>query len=98
LLSLEAAKNVFVRRAPQDSVNQNAWIRQKGSFGIQGCWAMEVSRTGARLEVGNTQNIPNKFLLLFSKSDSGKNASVIWRRGTEIGVEFFSANPPQPHA
>jgi hypothetical protein len=95
---LEAAKSFFVGPSPQHLVNQNAWIRQKGSFGIQGCWVIEVSRTGARLEVGNTQNIPNKFLLLFSKGDSGKHASVIWRRGTEVGVEFFSANPPQPHA
>ena len=59
---------------------------------------IEVSRTGARLEVENTHNIPDNFLLLFSKSDSGNHATVVWRRGTQVGVEFFGANPPQPRA
>jgi hypothetical protein len=93
---LETAKTFFLKRAPRHSVNLNAWIRQKGSFGIQQCRVIEVSRTGARLEVEN--DIPDNFLLSFSKSDPGYRASVVWRRGTEVGVEFPSANLPQPRA
>ena len=59
---------------------------------------IEVSRTGARLEVENTQNIPNNVLLAFSRTDSGTHATVVWRRGTQVGVEFSSANPSRPAA
>ena len=59
---------------------------------------IDVSRNGAKLEVENTHNISDTFLLLFSKSDTGNRATVVWRRGTEVGVEFVSANPPQPLA
>jgi hypothetical protein len=96
--SLEVAKNFLFKRAPRHSVNSNAWIRQTGSFATQECRVIDVSRTGARLEVENTENIPDNILLLFSRSDSGNHATVVWRRGTQVGVEFSSANPPQPAA
>jgi PilZ domain len=96
--NLEASKTFFIKRAPRHSVNLNAWIRQTGSFAIQECRVIEVSRTGAKLEIENTQNISDNFLLLFAKSDTGNRATVVWRRGTEVGVEFVSANPPQPPA
>jgi hypothetical protein len=93
---LDAAKIFFPKRAPRHSVNLNAWIQQTGSSAIQECRVIDVSRTGVRLEVENTHNIPDNFLLSFSKSDPGHRASVVWRRGTEVGAEFSSANPPQP--
>jgi hypothetical protein len=49
---------------------------------------LDVSRTGVRLEIANGCSIPNNFVLLFSKSDTGHNATVKWRRGTQIGAEF----------
>jgi hypothetical protein len=98
LPSLEAAKTFFLKRAPRHSVNLNAWIRQTSSFTLQECRVIEVSRTGARLEVENTDNITDNFLLLFSKSDSGNHATVVWRRGSQVGVEFSGANAPQPRA
>jgi PilZ domain len=96
--SLEVAKNFLFKRAPRHSVNSSAWIRQTASFAAQECRVIDVSRTGARLEVENTVNIPDNILLLFSRSDSGNAATVVWRRGTQVGVEFSSANPPRPHA
>jgi len=95
---LEAAKTFFLKRAPRHSVNLNAWVQQTGALAIQECRVIDVSRTGVRLEVENTHNIPDNFLLSFSKSDPGYRASVIWRRGTEVGAEFSSANPLRPRA
>jgi hypothetical protein len=91
-------KTFFRKREPRQSLNANAWIRQKGSFAVQGCRVIEVSRTGASLEVENTQNVPDNILLLFSRGDSGKQVTVVWRRDTQVGVEFSGANSPQPHA
>jgi PilZ domain len=96
--SLEVAKNFLFKRPPRHSVNSRAWIRQTGSFATHECRVIDVSRTGARLEVENIENIPDDILLLFSRSDSGSAATVVWRRGTQVGVEFSSANPPRPHA
>jgi hypothetical protein len=48
---------------------------------------LDVSRTGVRLEITNA-SIPNDFILLFSKTDTGHKATVKWRRGSQIGAEF----------
>ena len=67
----------------------DAWIRrQTGSFEAEPCRVLDVSRTGVRLEAANAYSIPKKFLLLFAKDDAGHNATVKWRRGTQIGAEF----------
>jgi hypothetical protein len=91
-------KTSFLKRAPRYSVNLNGWIRQTGSFAVQKCRVIDVSRTGAKLEVENPDDIPDNILLLFSRSDLGNSVTVVWRRGTQVGVEFSTSNPPQPHA
>ena len=88
MASLEIAKTAFRKRAPRHSVNLNGWIRQTGLFAVQRCRVIDVSRTGARLEVENNDNIPDNILLVFSRSDLGSPAIVVWRRGTQIGVKF----------
>src|SRR5215469_7439997 len=72
--------------------------RQTGSFATQQCHVIDISGTGFRLRAMDTDRIPNDFTLLFSKRGPGRRASVIWRRGTEVGAEFSIANPPPPHA
>jgi hypothetical protein len=95
---LGVAQTIFRKRAHRQPINANAWIRPTGSFGVRECRVIDISRTGAKLEVENTDNIPDKLLLLFSRSDAGNQVTVVWRRGTQVGVEFSSANPPRPHA
>jgi len=87
LTSLEHAK-AFLDRALGRRDNIRAWIRKAGTFGTQPCRVVEVSRTRVRLEAVNAHNIPDSFVLLFSKSSSGHQASVVWRRGTQVGAEF----------
>ena len=98
MTSLGDARTFFRKRAPRHSLNANAWIRQTGSFAVRECRVIEVSRTGARLEVANPNNVPDELLLLFSRSDAGNHATVVWRRGTELGVEFSHGDPPRGHA
>lgn len=78
----------FLERAPRHPVDMEAWIRRQGSFATQPCRVLDVSRSGVRIDVANAYGIPDKFLLLFSKSDTGHNATVKWRRDTQMGVKF----------
>jgi hypothetical protein len=93
-MSLELAKT-FLKRALPRRDNINARIRQAGSFATQQCRVLDISRREVRLQVMDADNVPDSFLLLFSKSDPVYHASVTWRRGTEVGAEF-SANSPRP--
>ena len=68
-------------------------------IGIEGCLTrqcqvIDLSRTGVRLAVANADSLPNTFILFLSNSRSGRSVRVKWRRGNEIGAEFFS--PPSP--
>jgi hypothetical protein len=69
----------------------NAWIRQEGTLARQ-CQVLDLSRTGVRLAVTNAHSLPNTFTLILSNSSSGRPARVKWRRGTEVGAEFFKAD------
>jgi hypothetical protein len=88
MTSLEVGKTAFRKRALRHSVNLKAWVRQSESSAAEECRVIDISRTGARLQLENNQNIPNKFLLLFWRSDFGKPATVAWRCGTQMGVKF----------
>lgn len=94
-MNLDLAKT-FLKRALGRPDNINARIRRAGSFATQQCRVLGISRKDVRLQVTDAGNIPDSFILLFSNDDPGRHASVIWRRGSEVGAEF-SANSPQPH-
>jgi len=72
--------------------DNNTWIRLEGSL-TRPCQVLDLSRTGVRLRVKNADRLPNTFTLILSKNGSGRSARVKWRRGTEIGAEFFRAQP-----
>jgi hypothetical protein len=92
-MSLELAKG-FIERALGRPHNINARIRQAGSFATQQCRVLAISRRDVRLQVVDAGNIPDSFLLSFSKSGPVYHASVTWRRGTEVGAEFSANSPP----
>ncbi len=56
------------------------------------CQILDLSQTGARLAVMNAESFPDTFVLILSKNRTGRPARVIWRRGSEIGAEFFIAD------
>ena len=79
------------RRAARRGYNNNGWIRPEGSFGLQPCQVVDISRTGVRLRIANLQKVPEKFILLFSKFGAGHLARVKWRRGIQVGAELLTA-------
>jgi hypothetical protein len=86
---MSLAKNL-IERALRRRENMNAWIRQTDSFATQQCRVLEVSKTDVRLEVANPDTVPDKFILLFAKDGPRHHASVMWRRGTQVGVQCAS--------
>ena len=80
------------RAAPRHRYDgNNTWVRLEGSL-VRPCQVLDLSRTGVRLTVTNAHSLPNIFTLILSKNSGGRPARVKWRRGTEVGAEFFTAN------
>jgi hypothetical protein len=69
----------------------NTWVGLDGSL-VRHCQIIDLSRTGVRLVITNADSLPNKFTLILSRNSSGRPARVKWRRGNEIGAEFFATN------
>ena len=51
------------------------------------CRIRDISETGARLEVNSP--VPKIFQLVIPSEQFRNSCRVIWRRGTEIGVQFL---------
>lgn len=87
-----AVKEIDSRRTPRRARDLNAWIRAEGSFAAQKCQVVDISESGARLRVADAYKIPARFSLLFCKDSIGRQARIKWRRGTQIGAEFLTAD------
>ena len=73
-----------VRRARRLS----AWIVLAGQENQQ-CQVLDISKNGAKLVVGTSSQVPEKFELAFVETATKRQAcEVIWRRGKMIGVQF----------
>jgi PilZ domain len=77
------------RAAPRHRYDGNVTrIGLEGSL-TQQCQVLDISRTGVRLAVKNPDSLPETFILILSKGSIGRPARVKWRRGNEVGAEFF---------
>jgi PilZ domain len=73
-----------VRRARRLS----AWIVLAGQENQQ-CQLMDISKSGAKITVGASSQVPQTFELAFTETATKRQAcEVIWRRGKMIGVQF----------
>lgn len=62
-------------------------VSSDGSLSID-CIVRNISKSGARLQVPPTVAVPREFTLLDGQGRNPRQATVIWRRGSEIGVRF----------
>jgi len=74
------------RRASRRNVRRAAKI----SFARQQltCTVRNVSATGAAIEATNLAAIPDSFSLLMEMESKARRCAVVWRKPTQIGVEF----------
>ena len=74
------------RRAARRNVKRPARI----SFARQSlnCTVRNVSATGAAIEAANLAEIPDSFKLVMEMETAARRCAVVWRKKTQIGVEF----------
>ena len=82
-----AAENRTNRRR---SINHGARIAAADRREVQSCRIIDISGTGARLEVSQPEALPDEFILLLSHDGKLKRScSVVWRRNKAVGVRFI---------
>jgi hypothetical protein len=56
---------------------------------LHGCALSDISETGARIAVEDSETIPDRFILMLSGNGSAKRkCRVVWRTEKQIGVKF----------
>jgi hypothetical protein len=61
--------------------------------GTIACRVRNLSPIGACLEVAGPAGIPDEFVLLIQHDQLRQTCRVIWRKPTQIGVEFMASGP-----
>ena len=78
------------RKASRTSYKTDAWIRPNGGFALRPCKILNVSSLGVLIAVDDVESVSDTFRLLNARNAStGRRARVKWRRGKQIGAEFF---------
>ena len=77
------------KRDIRKSARQSGWITLDGGFVTRPCTVLDLSATGARIEIDDPRTAAAGFRLAFSRdARSGHQCQVIWRRGKTLGVKF----------
>lgn len=79
------------RKARHQTMDQ-AWMTLDGGFAKRNCTILDLSVSGARLQMQDASPIPSTMSLAFSR-DVRKltRCRLVWRKGSMIGVEFLAA-------
>jgi hypothetical protein len=76
------------RKSRRRPLRYSAWMALDDEK-LHGCVLSDISDTGARLDVEDSQALPDHFRLLLSGTGSARrNCRVIWRGAAQIGVAF----------
>jgi PilZ domain len=77
-------------RSTRKSVQHPGWLILEGSFAARPCTVLDMSDSGARIEVSDPGAVPAKLRLAFSRDvRTGRACEVAWQRGRTIGVKFI---------
>jgi hypothetical protein len=80
---------VTKKRDARKSVSQPGWITLDGGFAARPCVVQDMSATGAKISVDDSNVLPGRLRLAFSRdARTGRNCEVVWRRGRSLGVKF----------
>jgi hypothetical protein len=76
------------RKNKRKPIRYTAWLAVENSP-LHGCVVADISDSGAKLDVENSENLPDKFVLLLSRRTSLRRlCRAVWRTRTQIGVHF----------
>ena len=81
------------RYIPRRRVLKGAKIISTDGSMVVDCVIRNLSVAGAKLDVPATLAVPHEFTLLDVQADRRYIATMAWRRGDQMGVEF--SDPPE---
>lgn len=86
----EVAKEAPAANDKRRAARRNVKRAAKISFARQHitCTVRSLSSTGASIEATNLAAIPDNFNLLMEMESTTRRCAVVWRKPTQIGVEF----------
>jgi hypothetical protein len=77
------------KREARKSLHQPGWITLEGGFAARPCVVQDLSSTGAKITIDDTNTLPAKLRLAFARdARTGRNCEVVWRRGKSVGIKF----------
>ena len=82
-----AITDAEARKSPRRRVLDTGLIRF-GEFSVS-CVLRNFSETGAALDASPRDFIPDQFTLIVVRKKKIYSCTVIWRKGTRVGVSFY---------
>ena len=77
------------KREARKSLHQPGWITLEGGFAARQCVVQDMSSTGAKVTIDDSNTLPARLRLAFARdARTGRNCEVVWRRGKSFGVKF----------
>ncbi len=77
------------KREPRKSLRQSGWITFEGGFAARPCVVQDLSASGAKITIEDTNSLPARLRLAFSRdARTGRSCEVVWRRGKTVGIKF----------
>lgn len=76
------------RKSVRRQMRYTAWLVLDDDA-LQGCALSDISETGARIDVEDSDTVPDGFLLRLSGNGAARRkCRVVWRKPQQIGVKF----------
>jgi hypothetical protein len=80
---------VTKKREARKSLRQSGWITLDGGFAARPCVVQDLSASGAKITVDDSNVLPGRLRLAFARdARTGRNCEVVWRQGKSLGVKF----------
>jgi len=76
------------RRVPRTRISAPARVLVVKAPCAYDCTVRDISSLGARIAFSGAAMMPNIFELTFDHAKTLRVCHVVWRTGTELGVEF----------
>ena len=77
------------RAAKRRKVLHGAKMARADGVALGSCRILDLSATGARLQVEEPKKLPEHFLLVLSHTGNlYRQCAVVWRSDNSVGVEF----------
>lgn len=84
------------RHSPRHKVLKDGKIVSMNHWSVVDCCIRDLSETGARICCADPLAVPNTFRLLIPSSLTIRDAQVVWRRDTQVGIHFTGPTQPAP--